>query len=305
VVAHDQRGLRVAPTALIVTPQVLVLGDALLDVQATPTQPMRPGADVPAAIRLEPGGQGANLAVRLARRGVAVRLRCALGTDPAADLVRSTLARDGVTLDAVEASATGTVVVLVDGDGQRTMLSQRVPLLGAPLAAIDAAWLVVSGYVLTEPNVSDLRTHRLPDRRAVVGCALDGAQVDAWRSALRMLAPGLVVLNADEANALADAAADPAVALAEAFGAIVVVTDAGGARAAIGDSIVRADREPVVAIDTTGAGDAFAAALIAALVGMSWPPAPEALEPALAAAASAARAVTHVAGAQARVAGEQ
>jgi sugar/nucleoside kinase (ribokinase family) len=288
-----------------VVPQVLVLGDALLDVQATPAQPMRPGADVPAAIRLEPGGQGANLAVRLARRGVSVRLRCALGTDPAGDLVRSALARDGVTLDAVEASATGTVVVLVDGRGQRTMLSQRVPLLGAPLAATDAAWLVVSGYVLTEPNVSDLRTHRWPERRAVVGCALDEAQVEAWRSALRMLAPGLLVLNADEANALSDAAADPAVALADAFDAIVVVTDADGARAAVAGSTVRVGHEPVAALDTTGAGDAFAAALIAALAGMSWPPAAEALEPALAEALSAARAVTQVAGAQARVAGEQ
>jgi sugar/nucleoside kinase (ribokinase family) len=277
----------------------------LLDVQATPAQPMRPGADVPAAIRLEPGGQGANLAVRLARRGVSVRLRCALGTDPAGDLVRSALARDGVTLDAVEASATGTVVVLVDGRGQRTMLSQRVPLLGAPLAATDAAWLVVSGYVLTEPNVSDLRTHRWPERRAVVGCALDEAQVEAWRSALRMLAPGLLVLNADEANALSDAAADPAVALADAFDAIVVVTDADGARAAVAGSTVRVGHEPVAALDTTGAGDAFAAALIAALAGMSWPPAAEALEPALAEALSAARAVTQVAGAQARVAGEQ
>lgn len=305
MVAHDQRGLRVAPTALIVVPQVLVLGDALLDVQATPAQPMRPGADVPAAIRLEPGGQGANLAVRLARRGVSVRLRCALGADPAGDLVRSALARDGVTLDAVEASATGTVVVLVDGRGQRTMLSQRVPLLGAPLAATDAAWLVVSGYVLTEPNVSDLRTHRWPERRAVVGCALDEAQVEAWRSALRMLAPGLLVLNADEANALSDAAADPAVALADAFDAIVVVTDADGARAAVAGSTVRVGHEPVAALDTTGAGDAFAAALIAALAGMSWPPAAEALEPALAEALSAARAVTQVAGAQARVAGEQ
>lgn len=305
MVAHDRRGLRVAPTALIVVPQVLVLGDALLDVQATPAQPMRPGADVPAAIRLEPGGQGANLAVRLARRGVSVRLRCALGADPAGDLVRSALARDGVTLDAVEASATGTVVVLVDGRGQRTMLSQRVPLLGAPLAATDAAWLVVSGYVLTEPNVSDLRTHRWPERRAVVGCALDEAQVEAWRSALRMLAPGLLVLNADEANALSDAAADPAVALADAFDAIVVVTDADGARAAVAGSTVRVGHEPVAALDTTGAGDAFAAALIAALAGMSWPPAAEALEPALAEALSAARAVTQVAGAQARVAGEQ
>ncbi|HET8777893.1 MAG TPA: carbohydrate kinase family protein [Candidatus Limnocylindria bacterium] len=286
-------------------PEVLVLGDALLDVHVTPAQPMRPGADVPAAIRLEPGGQGANLAVRLARRGVSVRLRCVLGDDPAGELVRSALARDGVALDALDVAATGSVVVLLDDDGQRTMLSQRVPLLGAPLPAADAAWLVVSGYALTEPNANDLASQRLPDRRAVVGCALDEGQLDAWRSTVMTLAPGLLVLNADEADALAHGAADTAVALAQAFGAIAVVTQADGARAAMADVTVRASHEPAPSVDTTGAGDAFAAALIARLVDMTWPPGPDALEAALAVAASTARAVTQVVGAQARVDGER
>ncbi|HJP70319.1 MAG TPA: carbohydrate kinase family protein [Candidatus Limnocylindria bacterium] len=285
------------------TSRVLVVGDALLDVQVSPAQPMRPGADVPAAIQLEPGGQGANLAVRLARRGVLVRLRCAIGGDPAGDLVRSALARDGVTLDALDASATGSVVVLVDGRGQRTMLSQRVPLLGAPLATGDAEWLVVSGYALLEP--SDLRGDRMPERRAVAGCALEVTQVEGFRSRLGTLAPGLLVLNAEEATALSRGAANPALALADAFRAIVVVTEADGARAAIAGATLRVSHEPVVAIDTTGAGDAFAAALIAELIGTTWPPAADALEPALAVAAAAARAVTQVAGAQARVDGER
>ena len=50
--------------------RVVVIGDATLDVTVAPAEPMRHGGDVAAAIRLAPGGQGANVAVRLARRAV-------------------------------------------------------------------------------------------------------------------------------------------------------------------------------------------------------------------------------------------
>lgn len=282
-----------------------MLGDALLDVHVTPAQPMRPGADVPAAIRLEPGGQGANLAVRLARRGVDVRLRCVLGTDAAGDLLRSTLTADGVALDALDGPATGSVVVLVDADGHRTMLSQRVPLTGSTVAADDAAWLVVSGYVLLELEAQLLAADALPARRAVVGCALDDAQVGAWRAALRTVAASLLVLNADEANLLSAGSSEPAAALAAELGAMVVVTARSGASASMSGETMTVAREPVRAIDTTGAGDAFAAALIGELLHGTWPPAREAMERALDAATSLATAVTLVPGAQARVDGER
>ena len=135
---------------------VLVVGDALLDVLAAPSEPMRPGADVPAAVRVAPGGQGANLAVRLARRGVAVELVCAIAEDAAGRLLRESLAADGVRVHPRQAVATGTVIVLVDAAGERTMLSQRVPLAGrlgdAPSATAD--WLVVSGYLFLEPGAA-------------------------------------------------------------------------------------------------------------------------------------------------------
>ena len=305
MVAHHERGLHVAAPALSVGTQVLVVGDALLDVHVTPARPMRPGADVPAAIRLEPGGQGANLAVRLARRGVEVRLRCALGSDGAGGLVRSALAADGVEIDSVDAPATGSVVVLVDPDGRRTMLSQRSLIIGPPLATDGAAWVVVSGYVLLEPNSAQLADQPLPVRRAVIGCALDHAEVEGWRAAVRALEPSLVVLNEDEAQLLAGDDAERAAALANELGTVVVVTSAGGASAAVGAQTVRVAHEAVAAVDTTGAGDAFAAALIAGLLDVAWPPQLDAVERALHTAARLATAVTLVRGAQARVAGER
>ncbi len=227
-------------------PSVWVIGDALLDVYVTPSAPPERGSDRPAEVRLEPGGQGANLAVRLARRGVPVRLSCALADDTAGVMLSGALEADGVEVDARGSRATGVVVVLVDADGDRTMLSQRVPMMPLDHDRAEAPWAVISGYLLLEPDAS-----RLPPlvarsrRRAVAGCAMTPAHVEAWRSALRALKPDLLVLNREEARALPGA---------ETAATVVVVTDAEGATATIDGRTLRVDApagEP--ATDTTGA----------------------------------------------------
>jgi len=292
-------------------PLVTVLGDALLDVHVIPDDVLRPGQDASARVRLEPGGQGANLAVRLARRGVETRLACALGVDAAGRVVRDALEESGVDLaPAVEVEATGVVVVLVDGAGARTMLSQRVPLadrLDVAAAAGGADWLVVSGYLLLEPGARNLAIQ--PEmRRAVIGCTLEASGAEAWTRTVEWLRPDLLVLNRDEAAAICgdDRETDGlAVALADRLGALVVVTEPTGASAAIG-GVVRssAATSDSPATDSTGAGDAFAAPLIARLAGSDWPPTSEALGQALQDAVTLGSAVARVAGAQGRVAGE-
>lgn len=293
-------------------PLVTVLGDAVLDVHVSPASTVRPGADIPAAIGLHPGGQGANLAVRLARRGVPVRLACALGDDAAGMLVRRALVDEGVELRAARVPATGSVVVIVGGRGERTMLSQRVPILGGvdlQSAWQGATWLVVSGYLLLERDLSPIAAAgAAPARRAVLGCSLEPGQATAWMTALGSLRPGLLVLNRQEA-ALLDPGAEDAGSLARGLArrlmAVVVVTDAGGASAAIGEAVVRvAAPRAAAASDTTGAGDAFAGALLAELVAEPWPPSPEAASAAMAVASRLATAVTRTIGAQGRVAGE-
>ena len=275
-------------------PSVRVIGDALLDVHVTPSAPLEPGSDRAAEVRLEPGGQGANLAVRLARRGVPVRLICALADDTAGAMVRAALGSDGVEVDAREVPMTGVVVALIDADGDRTMLSQRVPLLDGDHQVHEVTWTVISGYVLLEPGASRLPALVAASQwRAVAGCAITPAQVEGWSSALRALAPDLLVLNRDEARMLAGA---------ETVAAVVVVTDAEGASAAIDGRTIRVDAPPgEPATDTTGAGDAFFAAFLADLLDGPWPPSEEALETAMRVATRLASAVARSRGAQARV----
>ena len=60
---------------------------------------------------------------------------------------------EGVELRAIDADATGAVVVLLDERGERTMLSQRAPFAAVAAAGLAAdGWLVLSGYLLLEPD---------------------------------------------------------------------------------------------------------------------------------------------------------
>jgi sugar/nucleoside kinase (ribokinase family) len=281
---------------------VSVIGDALLDVRATPEAAARHGGDAPARIALSPGGQGANVAVRLARQEVPVELVAGLGADSTGALLRAALETEGVRLREVAVEASGCVVVLGERGGERTMLSQRAPFSHlVPAATAEAVagapWVVVSGYVLHEPAALELAATlgASPGRRVLLGCAVPEAVLPAWRTAVAALRPDLAILNRDEARRLGGVGAEA-----------VAVTDAVGAMLTIGGmtvSSVTAVGAP--ARDTTGAGDAFAAALIAGLRGASWPPPREVTQDAVEAAVALAGRVVRAEGAQARVAGER
>lgn len=288
-----------------------VIGDALLDVHVVPSAGVRAGADVPATVRLEPGGQGANLAVRLARRGVPTVLACALAGDLPGRMLRHALETAGVEVRPIATDASGAVVVLVEPGGERTMLSQRVPLLSGarPTLPAEAAWLAVSGYLLLEPEARAwAATVAEGARRAVVGCALADGEAAGWAEAAAALRPDLVVLNRSEAVAVVGREADTdalATDLADRLATVAVVTEPGGASGAVARSAVRiAAPEGRPATDSTGAGDAFAATLIAELAGEPWPASLARLESAMHAASERASAVARAPGAQAVVVGE-
>lgn len=278
-------------------PTVLVIGDAMLDVSALPAGPVRDGQDVPAEIRVRPGGQGANVAVRLARRDVAVRLVCGIGDDAAGRILADALRDESVDVDPVRVPATGIVVITLGPSGERTMLSQRQPL-GVMLADRDipeAAWAVLSGYVLLEAG--NIRTAQrfaaLRSIRVLAGCAVPESARASWRAAAIEARPDLLIVNRDEAAWL-----DPAQDLAP----MLVVTAADAVSATVGGGAVRiTPRARPDAIDTTGAGDAFVATLVARLADAAWPPSPASLETAMMIAAEHAGEVATVSGAQSHV----
>jgi sugar/nucleoside kinase (ribokinase family) len=268
---------------------VTVIGDSTLDVTVRPAEAPHPGGDVPAHIWVSPGGQGANVAVRLARAGVEVRLATAIGDDAAGGILRSALEADGVAIARLATPRSGLVISLLDAAGERAMLSDRVTLDPAALAAAcdGAAWVHCSLYPLADDASGDALVRALgslpPATVVSVGggsLADDAALAERVRRRLSAASVALLFLARGEACALLDqplpslpAAAD---ALARAFpSAIAIVTggEAGSAAAGPGFAIsVPAVEQARPMVDATGAGDAYAAGVIGRLLGAAWPP---------------------------------
>ena len=258
---------------------VVVVGDVATDVVVVLAGEPAPGSDRPAAIRSRGGGAGANVAVHLAQLGVPVTLAGCVGDDAAAAGLRAELTAAGVrpALRTVTGAATGTVVSLVEPGGQRSMLADRGANLDLRPDDVPppppGGHLHLSGYTLLDPGP---RAAGLAALAAAVaaGCtvSVDPAStgplgrygVDRW---LEDTADATVLLpNAEEARLLTgctDVVA-AARALAARHPVVAVTLGADGALWAAGDVLVHRPAHPTDVVDTTGAGDAFAAGLLAA-----------------------------------------
>lgn len=298
----------------------VVLGDAALDVTVAPSRPPRDGGDVPAVIRLAPGGQGANVAVRLARLGAVVSLVAPVGSDAAGGLIGEALAADGVALSALAVPRTATVVALLDADGERTMLSDRQALRAAAVAAHlrGATWLHVSAYPLLDDEEGDELASLIGGRGdgtrlSVAGGSVppEPALVSRFRSRLGRARPDLLVVSRDEAAALLGepprAAREAAAALVGLAPLVVATAGSQGSAAATESDVLEVPAASALGpvLDVTGAGDAYVAALLLTLAAADWPPSPDALRRAMEAGSRAGSLAARVMGAQAALPGER
>jgi ribokinase len=256
--------------------RIVVLGDVMVDVVVRLSGPLAQASDAPAHIRFRGGGSAANTAAWLAAAGAEVALVGRVGDDErgrsAIDELRTVGVDARVAVDADR--PTGTCLVLIGPDGERTM----APDAGANDALSEAdlsddlltgaAHLHVAGYAL-------LRDGSRPAARSAIERALRAGiavSVDPSSSALLGAefldhADGaeLLLPNASEAHALTGDS-DPeaaARALAERFGEVVVTLGPGGALWTDGQEVLRAAAAGADQVeDSTGAGDAFAAGFL-------------------------------------------
>jgi ribokinase len=184
---------------------------------------------------------------------------CRIGDDERGRAAVDALRAGGVQVRATvdPERPTGTCVVLVEPDGERTMLPDPGANDGPyELPADLEGHLHVSGYAL-------LREGARPSALAAVEAArAAGMTVSVDPASWALLRPGaiphveLLLPNEQEAAAM------------DSLPAAEVVTKLGadGARWTDGRTTIHVPAEPVVVVDTTGAGDAFAAGLLAARV---------------------------------------
>ncbi len=236
---------------------ICVLGEAHLDVVVSLAGPVAPETDTPAATAAGAGGQAANVAAWVTALGGRARLIAAWAGDLAGRLVAGELAGRGVELAGpVLGGRTGVVVSLSEGGRARSMLTDPGvgPLLAA--AALEDRWLAGCDW-LHLPAYSLVRE---PIREAALAAAsavprvsvdlsstaaIRGYRVTAFRRLLTTLAP-LVIFGTEAEAALAGDV--PGCEMVVKLGPRGV--RAGGVRHAA---------HPARAVDTTGAGDAFAA----------------------------------------------
>ncbi|MGN6743611.1 MAG: carbohydrate kinase family protein [Amnibacterium sp.] len=283
----------------MIRPRALVVGDVIDDVLVRPLGPIRPGTDTPSVIERLPGGSAANTACWIAAAGVDASVVATVHRD---DLERhaAALERAGVApLLRPSDTGTGTIVVLSDG-AERTMLTSRGaneetgPEAVPPDLLVEHTRLHLTGHVVTGPD-RDAGWRRLLERAAGLGLPVSvdpgstGLLSEYGPERFRRLVAGVALLlpGRDEAELLTGEA-DPrraAAVLGREHDTVVVKCGAAGAIAVTDGEELVVPAARAVPVDVTGAGDAFAGALLAALA--TGAALPEALAAATARAADA------------------
>ncbi|WP_109209415.1 MULTISPECIES: PfkB family carbohydrate kinase [Microbacterium] len=253
---------------------LVVIGDLVADLIVLGGASLERGTDNPAEVRLTRGGSAANVAVAAAARHP-VRFIGRVGDDTLGRTLVSELEAAGVDARVQRDGRTGSIVVLVDAVGERTMITDRGA--AAELDAIDPEWMDGADWVhlplygfetpLSRKAVTDAAT-RAAARGARVSLDLSSVatlrelEAQHLRTLLADLRPDVVFANEDEARTAAALGITPGGVYVVKRGAEPVVVSADG------ESVeVAVDRVDDVQ-DSTGAGDAFAAGyIVAALAG--------------------------------------
>jgi len=257
------------------------VGDLVEDVVVRLGGPINVASDTDAVVTRRRGGSAANMAVSVVRAGGRARFIGQVGDDAQGVQLVDQLIADGVDVAVRRAGRTGSIVVLVDAMGERTMLRDRAAcaLLDAP----DPAWLDgltvlhVPAYSLAGEPLASTAAQLIQwahERGVIVSIDASSSAVlehqgpGRMRALFARLAPDVLLCNEMEAATLGGLAQ-----LAEVGARLTIVKQGPDDAIAVlrsgegpmGEPVsVPADRVADVR-DTTGAGDAFAAGLLVAL----------------------------------------
>ena len=252
-----------------------VVGELIEDIVVHVSDPLNIGSDTAAFIERRRGGSAANVAVAAAVGGHRARFIGRVGADPIGDILVGSMT--GIDLVVQRQGRSGSIVVLVDPSGERTMLPD--PGSSVELSDPEESWLDGVGVLhlpayslLREPIGGTCRTLAQWARARSIRVSIDASSV------------GLMAAVGREASIDTIAGVDPDVLLMNSAEADFVGGDVGRFDRAV--VVVKRGAEPATVTwrdhrgaattaqvaptpidqlgDSTGAGDAFAAGFLVA-----------------------------------------
>lgn len=249
---------------------IVVFGSINLDlIFRVPKLPVAGQTVASPAMRIEPGGKGANQALAAARDGARVTFAGAVGDDRFAHDALKLMREAGIDLTRVATTGgwTGCASICVDDAGQNLIAVASGANLLARASQVEDALLGPGTTLLLQMEVDPAETAALIGRAKARGARIIlnlapaiALPDDIWASL------DLLVANEDEAAWLAGhLGAEPA-RLRSTLGCDIAVTlGAQGVRAETAAGALSLPAFDVEVVDTTAAGDCFAGVLAAGM----------------------------------------
>jgi sugar/nucleoside kinase (ribokinase family) len=258
---------------------LVCIGDLVEDVVVWSAGAPRSGTDNLARIQRLRGGAASNVAVFASSLGTSVRFVGRVGDDPAGEALVRELVTAGVDPKVQRQGRTGTIVIFVDASGERTMFPDRAA--AAELADVPDSWISgaeayhLSAYSLTGSSWPVLcQASKIAHAEGAI-LTIDAASVALidsvgpadFRALIRALQPTYVFANGAEAEigSLRELADHSTTVVVKNGMDPTEIHAAGNKSATVRPAPVDEVR------DTTGAGDAFAAGFLAAVLDNAEP----------------------------------
>lgn len=256
--------------------ELLVVGSANADLVIGVER--RPGAGetvLGSDLAVHPGGKGANQAAAAARLGARTALLARVGEDAHGRLLLDAQRAAGVDVSGVlvGGAPTGVALITVDPSGDNSIVvspGANARLTPADVRAarplLQAARVVSVQLEIPPETVTEVVRALGPDTRLALNASppaeLPGQVLSACDPLIVNEHEARVLLgSADSGGTPRDLGTWATALLALGPRSVVITLGADGALVAVGETVQRVPSLPVEAVDTTGAGDAFTAAL--------------------------------------------